>query len=319
MKIIITGGSGFIGTNLIEFLLGKGYEVLNIDINEPRNKKHTHIWKEVDICDLEKLRLEFEKFKPEYVIHLAAVTDLKEDDGLNHYQPNIRGVENIVLNCYKHSEIRRVIFASSMLVNEIGYKPVNDFDYNPKTTYGRSKVIGEKIVFENKNNLTEFCIVRPTSIWGEWFSEPYRNFFDYVLTGKYFHPGKMICTRTYGYVGNVIYQIHELMLAGHKDIDSKIFYLGDKPATKINEWADSIARIANVKKPIRVPFFIFKGAAFFGDFLKWLGLRFPMTSFRLKNMTTNHIVNLDNTYEVCGNPPYSNQEAIERTLDWLRK
>src|SRR5690606_29131795 len=137
-----------------------------------------------------------------------AVTDLNEKDGLNYYQTNILGVENIVRISRKNSGIKRVIFASSMLVNKVGYKPTDYFDYNPTTTYGHSKVMGEGIVFNNKENLTEFCIIRPTSIWGEWFSEPYRNFFDYILSEKYFHPGKRTCTKTYGYVGNAVFQIY---------------------------------------------------------------------------------------------------------------
>ena len=50
-KILITGGSGFIGTNVIEYLSSKNIKLLNIDINEPKIKNHFEFWREVDILD----------------------------------------------------------------------------------------------------------------------------------------------------------------------------------------------------------------------------------------------------------------------------
>lgn len=318
MKIIITGASGFIGTNVLEHYKNKGYEVFNLDIHLPRNKEHKKYWHKVDICDLESSQKAFEEIRPDYVIHLAARTDLNAKDGLEYYSANILGVENIVKLCGKKSGVKRVIFASSMLVNEVGYKTQDIFDYNPTTLYGQSKVMGEKIVFNNKDNLTKFCIIRPTSIWGEWFAEPYKNFFDFVLNGKFFHPGNKACTKTYGYVGNAVYQIEKLLLADVEKIQGQVFYVGDKPPINISEWANEIAEEAGIGKPKKIPFFIFKLASWFGDMLGKFGVKFLMTSFRLRNMTTNHIVSLENTYAVCGEVPYDRVIGVKRTLEWMR-
>lgn len=319
MKIIITGASGFIGTNVLEYYKIKGFEVFNLDVESPRNKEHKQYWQKVDICNFESLQKAFEEIQPEYIVHLAARTDLNEQGGLEYYTTNIQGVQNIVKLCAKDSGIKRVIFASSMLVNAVGYKPKNLFDYNPHTLYGQSKVMGEKIVFDNKDNLTEFCIIRPTSIWGEWFAEPYKNFFDFVLSGKFFHPGNKACTKTYGYVGNAVYQIDKLLFADVEKIQGQVFYIGDKPPINISEWADEIAEEAEINKPRTIPFLIFKFAGWFGDILSKFGVKFPMTSFRLKNMTTDHIVNLENTYAVCGEVPYDRLSGVKRTLEWISK
>ena len=75
MKIAVTGGSGFIGTNIVEDLLAKNYTVLNIDWHEPKIPERTNIWKNVDICDGEALEEALLKFKPDYILHLAARTD----------------------------------------------------------------------------------------------------------------------------------------------------------------------------------------------------------------------------------------------------
>ena len=61
-KILVTGGSGFIGTNLIDSLEDEKCEILNLDIVSPRNKKHTCYWKYVDICNLDQLKSEINFF-----------------------------------------------------------------------------------------------------------------------------------------------------------------------------------------------------------------------------------------------------------------
>lgn len=319
MKILITGGSGFIGTNLIEDLITSKIDVYNIDVVEPRNEKHLKYWRHVDICDFSKLEECINDINPDYVVHLAARTDLYEKFGLDYYSANINGVENMVNVCRKLSRIKRVIFASSMLVNLVGYKPKDYFDYNPATLYGKSKVLTEDIIFKHVNTLTEFCVIRPTSIWGEWFSEPYRNFFDFVLSSRFFHPGSKACTKTYGYVGNTIYQIRQLLLADVTKIQGKIFYMGDHPPLNISIWADEISRYADLPKPRKLPYSIFVAAALVGDVFKSLGVKFPLTSFRLNNMTTDHIFDLSEIYEVCGDPPFSRADGIVRTLKWMEK
>lgn len=319
MRILITGASGFIGTNLLEYFVNKGNEVFNIDVLKPRNERHIEYWHQVDICNLQALQDVVNEISPIYVVHLAARTDLDEKKDISGYDANTIGVENIAKVCAKDSGVKRVIFASSMLVNEVGYQAKNVFDYNPTTLYGKSKVIGENIVFDNAKKITQFCIIRPTSIWGEWFGEPYKNFFDYVLANKFFHLGDKVCKKTYGYVGNSVFQIDKLLFADVEKIQGKIFYIGDKPEINIAKWANQIALEAKIAKPIKIPFFVFQIAAIFGDVLKVLKINFPMTSFRLKNMTTDNIINLDNIYDVCGNAPYDIIYGIRKTLKWLKK
>ena len=78
IKILITGGSGFIGTNLIEyFLFNQNIELLSIDIEKPKISAHNRIWKPINICDKESVVSIFRAFQPEIVIHLAARTDLR--------------------------------------------------------------------------------------------------------------------------------------------------------------------------------------------------------------------------------------------------
>ncbi|QEP43587.1 NAD(P)-dependent oxidoreductase [Ectothiorhodospiraceae bacterium BW-2] len=319
MKIVITGGSGFMGTNLTAFFTQQGEAVLNLDIAAPRDGTQRAYWQQCDICEPRQLEQSLTEFNPDYLIHLAACTDLNEQAGMGYYRANIEGVEALVNCCSRLTNLKRVIFATSMLVNRVGYIPESENDYNPTTNYGRSKVLSEQIIQHHSATLPPYCTIRPTSIWGEWFGEPYRYFFDFVLSGRFFHPGDRACTKTYGYIGNSIYQINQLLHAPVEQIDRQLFYLGDRPPIPISEWADEIAAIAKVHQPIKLPFVLFQGLAKIGDGLHRLKLPFPMSSFRLTNMTTDNILPLDNTYRVCGEPPYSRREGVERTLQWLRR
>ena len=64
-KILITGASGFIGTNLLEDLVIKGYEVLNLDFNHPKIEKRKNVWIDVDITDYDKFEKAVMTFNPE--------------------------------------------------------------------------------------------------------------------------------------------------------------------------------------------------------------------------------------------------------------
>jgi nucleoside-diphosphate-sugar epimerase len=231
MRILITGGSGFIGSNLIEYYNNKNYKLLNIDSKKPSDK-FKELWAEVDIRDyalFEKIVVDFD---PEFIIHLAARTDL---DGKtpDDYSSNTLGTINLLKISDKLTNLKRVIFTSSMLVCRPGYIPTNDSDYNPSTVYGESKVEMEKIIRDYNPNYS-WCIIRPTSIWGPGFGVPYRNFFDMIIKRRYVHFGKAT-TKTYGYIGNVIYQIENILNAD-KSIEKQVFYIGDYEPTNIKLW-----------------------------------------------------------------------------------
>jgi nucleoside-diphosphate-sugar epimerase len=178
-------------------------------------------------------------------------------------------------------------------------------------------VITEKNVWANKPHC-DWCIIRPTSIWGPWFGEPYRNFFDMVRKRVYFHIGHIKCYKTYGYIGNSIYQIQQLLFHPTLDENNKVFYIGDEPAYEINEWADEIAKELGFK--IRtMPVWVIKTLARVGDFLSLLHIHFPMQSFRFQNMTNDGTNEMKNTFEISSDLPYSRQEGIKNTIAWINK
>ena len=315
MKILITGGSGFIGTNVVQYYLDKGFDVLSVDRNKPKRAEHNTVYRQVNIEDEETLNDIFLSFNPDYIVHLSARTDL-DGKNLEDYSANIKGVESVLKAASKVADLKKILITSSMLVCHTGYYPKDQFDYAPTTLYGESKVETEKIVWANKPKC-DWAILRPTSIWGPWFGIPYRNFFDMVINRKYFHIGHKSCTKTYGYVGNAVYQIDQILMNDTSNENNKVFYRGDEPPIFIEEWANEIAGELGFKVH-RMPMPLLRIAAWFGDFLKLFGLHFPMSSFRLKNMTTDNIIDLKNTSDIAPQPPYNRKEGVKITLEWMR-
>lgn len=312
-RVLVTGGSGFIGTNLVDTLVKQGDAVLNLDRAKPLKDGHVSSWKPVDILDAHNLEREIVAFDPHVIVHLAAVTDL---DGTTeeYYKANVEGTQNIIDICAKLKSLTKVLFTSSMYVCKPGYIPKNYDDYKPHTLYGQSKVNGELMVKAIKNPSYSWVIVRPTSIWGPWFNIPYIDFFNIVYQGKYFDFGNT-CTKTYGYVGNTVYQLLKLIEADN--VHAKTFYLGDYPPIQISQWANEISLEMGKGKIKKVPFIMVRMAALAGDILSKFRVKFPITSFRLTNMTTNNILPLNDLYTLIGNPPVSQLEGVKRTIEWL--
>lgn len=315
-KLIITGGSGFIGTNFIEKLSGESsLELMSLDIEVPKIDTHRRYWKQVDLRKHDEVVAAIELFAPDCVIHLGARTDLNGRT-LQDYDANRSGVKNILEAIDKVGTVKRAVFASSMYVCEPGYMPKDFEDYAPHTLYGESKVETERII-KSANPSYTWSIIRPTSIWGPWFGEPYNKFFHIVLNRMYFHMGKRACKKTYGYVDNAIYQIMSILNADEEKVNRKVFYLGDYEPYDITEWANEIAKHAGIKIP-NIPYFCFKLAGWFGDFLKLFGIAFPMTSFRLHNMTTDNVHNLDPIKEIAPDLPVKREDGTIRTLEWIK-
>jgi nucleoside-diphosphate-sugar epimerase len=312
-KIVVTGGSGFIGTNLVNKLAKDGFVVLNIDNKEPLDINHKDYWQQIDILNYQSLEKAVMLFNPDAIIHLAAITDLN-GKSLEYYKVNTEGTSNIIKVASKLSSLRKVVFTSSMYVCQPGYTPKDYDDYKPHTLYGQSKVEGELLVKNIARVSYKWLIIRPTSIWGPWFNIPYIDFFDIVYQKKYYDFGST-CTKTYGYVDNTVDQIQKLLLSN--DTNGKTFYLGDNPPIQISEWANEISHELGLGQIKKIPFLFIALAAKIGDLLSIAQIKFPITSFRLTNMTTNNILPLGNLYEITGSPLINRVEGVKRTVHWL--
>jgi nucleoside-diphosphate-sugar epimerase len=319
-KIAITGGSGFIGTNLIDYLSKKNFQIINIDTKSPRNPNQINYWNQLNILNYQELKKKLSEFNPNFICHLAARTDLLGKTLLD-YDANINGTRNLVKASKELSSLEKIIFFSSRMVCPIGYQPKSEFDYNPPNKYGESKVLGEKIVREElKKSDCSWIILRPTSIWGPWFDIPYKNFFDLIKSNKYYHPGNKKIEKSFGFIGNSVYQIYSLLKNNDESSNYKTMYLADYCPIDLERMANSIQKEFNSKNIKRAPIIILKLLAIIGDVLKVLGYSNPpLTTFRLNNLLTNMIYESKELRTIANELPYSMEEGISITCKWMIK
>lgn len=317
-KILITGASGFIGSNLVPYFQERGYEVLNLSELPPRDSKQQSVYKHCDVNDRDQVLSLFKAFKPRYVIHMAARTDL-DGKTLEDYKSNIGGVQNVIDAVNSVGTVERALYASSRLVFEIGHTPKHLYDYKPTTPYGESKVETERIVRAQSADAVPWTLFRPTSIWGEWFDIPYKGFFLSVAANRYMHPKGLRIPKSYGYVGNTCYELDCYLNAPVEKVNGQVFFTLDYPAIDILGFGTAIQKAVG-SKPIRqVPMSFLRGLATTGDILKAAGMRNPpLTSFRLNNLITPMEYEHQREEAICGKLPFTMEEGVERTVRWLR-
>lgn len=320
MRVLVTGGSGFIGTNLIQELIERNHMVVNLDISEPRQKAHLPVWRQVSLLNGRETLQLLKEVRPDYVIHTAARTDLNGRT-LDGYAVNTTGTKNLITAMDATGSVKRAIVFSSMLVCRNGYRPVSDVDYCADTAYGESKVQMEGIVREGMGPTgTEFVIVRPTSVWGPWFNGPYSQFFQMIKRGLYVHPGRIQVRKHFAYVGNVVSQTLKLLTASPEDCAGEVFYVGDYTEYIVGEWADLVQRELGAHRIRTVPLPVLKVIALSGDLLTSLGWRrVPLTSFRLSNMLTNNSLPFEKSSRVLGALDYSVVDGVQKTIAWLNE
>ncbi len=142
MKILITGGTGFIGSHLTQFLK-KDNDITIYDVKKPIEKDVKFILG--DILDEQKILQSFQDF--DAIIHLAATVGVKntETNPVLTLNTNILGTKNILEACKKHN-IKKVILASSSeIYGEPRKVPIDETQTPiPITTYGISKLASEE-------------------------------------------------------------------------------------------------------------------------------------------------------------------------------
>lgn len=318
-RILITGSSGFIGGHLVKLLMNQGYDVCGLDVNSPTSPiKNYHFFK-CDIRNADELHQAVSDSKPDMVVHLAARTDLNGNK-VSDYSANVEGVQNLTEVIKENFGVQRLICTSSQLVCRVGYVPESDTDYCPNTFYGESKVLTEKITRETSGKDFEWCLVRPTTVWGPGMSPHYQRFLNMVHKGRYFHIGRRPLYKSYSYVGNIVYQYQKLLEAPKEQIEGKTFYLADYECISLRDWVNSFQREFE-SAPVRtIPENAAKILAFLGDMVNAAGIKsFPFNSFRLRNILTEYQFDLSSTAKVCGPVPYTMEQGVKETALWFQE
>lgn len=300
----------------MDHLLENGAAVLNVDKQPPKKEEHNPYWADCNIMDYSRLENIFQDFRPDYIIHLAARTDTNGKT-LEEYFENTSGTKNVLDAIRSTGGISRVVITSTQYVHRPGHLPENDEDFEPHTVYGESKVITEKLTRSARLDPI-WTIIRPTNIWGPWHPRYPHEFWAVLHRGLYLHPGRQRVMRSYGYVGNVVYQIGKILGETPGVVSGKVYYVGDAPINLL-DWTNGFSRAITGKNVRIVPRAVVGAAAQVGDFLSRFAIRFPITSSRFQSMTTDYLTPMSETLDVLGRPPFTLDNGIDRTVDWLRQ
>lgn len=315
-RILVTGGSGFIGTQLISDLILQGVDVRNLDLATPKIEGHRGFWQCVDIEKQAEVEHHVATFNPQAIVHLAAKADF--DPRPEAFRgPNIDGSRHVLKSAISH-QVGRVILTSTQYVNGPLALFDDDLAFHPVNAYGESKVEMEKLVRRPEYSGLDWIIIRPTNVWGPFHPRFPSEMWRYIRMGLYFHPTGLPIVRSYGYVGNVTRQIMALLRAPASCVRHQVFYVGDPPVDS-GVFLDTISIELRGVPVRRVPRWLLRFAGHMGDGMRSVGLKVPLFTERVVRMTTDHLARDELIWKKLDYKPIDLEVAAYETGVWLRE
>lgn len=313
MKVLVTGGSGFLGINLIRYLLDRGYEIRNYDIipfdyADVKDKIESVIG---DIRDTAKVNEAMQGI--DIVVHTAAALPLYKKEDI--FSTDIDGTRNVIDAAYKH-KVKRFVQVSSTAVYGIpDHHPlVEDDKLDGVGPYGKAKIAAEKVCEEYRLRGMIVSIVRPKSFIGPERLGVFALFYDWAKDGKGFPMIGM---------GNNRYQLLDvedlceaiyLCMTKDEKVANDTYNIGAKEFTTMKEDYQVVLDKAGFGKKI-------KGFPAWPMIMTLRVLEFfhlsPLYKWVYETASKDSFVSIAKAEEKLGyKPKYSNKDALLRNYQW---
>ena len=259
VKILVTGGAGFIGSHLMNSLLTKEYDLYCVGVDNFNNYYDPQLKKDrceefgleirdCDLNDFERLDMLFQSYEPDIVVHLAARAGVRNSMGNEHlyHKDNIEGTQNLINVCKLH-QVEKVIYAStSSVYSGTTTLPWTEDNVQPhqRNPYAYTKYVNEcqfKMSGLHNIGLRFFTVYGP---WGRPDMAPI-IFAKAISEGKYIEVnnfGKM--KRDFTYIDDIVEGIKLVIF--NQDIESgEIFNIGNGKQVELMKFIDRIGKELN--------------------------------------------------------------------------
>lgn len=311
MKIVITGGSGFIGSVLTRDLLAQGHDVVIYDKKE--SSVYPQLCSVADVRDSQKLTAAIEG--ADVVYHLAAEHRDDVTPVSLYYDVNVTGAANLIDACDKNG-ITKIIFTSSVALYGLN-KDTPDESNRPEpfNDYGESKNQAEK-VFEKwaeADKTRSLIMIRPAVVFGENNRGNVYNLARQIANGKFIMVGKGENHKSMGYVGNISSFLASLLNAGP---GIKIYNYADKPDLTTQQLINTIHNALGKKKSsYHIPYLLGLCGGYCFDLLARItGKTYPISLIRIKKFCSNTQISTNKLQKSGFTAPFSLEEGLEKFI-----
>jgi UDP-glucose 4-epimerase len=259
LKVLVTGGAGFIGSHLVDRLIKAGHEVSVIDDLSGGKKKNINPkarFFKIDLRDQENTARAIKKIKPQLVFHLAAnaAENKAQFSPIDITSRNYSAFINTLVPALRNG-MKRIIFTSSIAVYGALQTPFKESAKpEPEDLYGISKLaIEQTLAVLSKVHEFEYVITRPHNVYGprQNMTDPYRNvvtiFMNALMKEKsYFIYGDGNQRRCFSYIDDVVDALYK---CGFENVHGKIFNIGADKDYSLNELSETVQKVAGIKIP----------------------------------------------------------------------
>lgn len=309
---LITGGAGFLGINLVRYLLDKGHKIVSLDLlpfDYPERPQITEIIG--DIRDRNKVDEAMQGI--DIVIHTAAALPLYSKEDI--FSTDIDGTRNVIDSAFEHGVERFIHISSTAVYGVPDHHPLYETDQVVGVgPYGEAKIKAEEICFEYREKGMCVSVIRPKSFIGLERLGVFALLYDWAKDGKNFPiPGK----------GNNLYQyldVEDLCDAIYltatlaRETVSDTFNVGAKEYDTFKGDFQSVLDHAGFGK--KVVSFPAMPAIWVLRILDRLNLS-PLYPWVYETAIKDSFVSIEKAQEKLGwNPKYSNKDALIRNYDW---
>lgn len=316
MNVTLIGGSGFVGTRLLDHLKGQGenYKLKNIDLLPSPFFNDITVTGDVRIQEQMDALLN----GADAVVLLAAQHRDDVSPISLYYDTNVEGMK-VTLKAMEKNGIRHLVFFSSVAVYGLNKKnPDENHPADPFNHYGKSKWQAEQVLqaWHATHPDWNIDIVRPTVIFGERNRGNVYNLLNQIAGGKFLRVGKGDNVKSMAYVGNVVAFVRfmlEQVTEGYN-----VFNYVDKPDVNMNRLVSLVEKVLDKHIPsIHFPYWMGMAGGYCFDLLaKLTGKKLPVSSVRVKKFCATTQFDSGKAMGSGFVPPYTLQEGLSRTLEF---